>query len=410
MKIVLGVSGGIAAYKAAELVRELQRAGAEVQVVITSGATHFVSPLTLATLSKRQVMTSLWRPDTAELASGEPQPFDIEHVAIAQWADALLIAPATANVVARLAHGIADDLLTTVALASAAPLVVAPAMNVNMWQHPATRANIQLLQQRGAKIIEPASGDLACGMVGEGRLADLADIASLTLAAGAVRRDLAGQRILITAGGTREPIDPLRYLGNRSTGKMGVALAEAAVRRGADVAFITSAGGVQKDVGEQILVETAEQMRNSVMERLHWATIVMMVAAVADYRPVSPALQKIKKSGKTLLLELEQTPDILAEVAHSRRPGTIVVGFAAETESVLEEGRRKLHAKGVDAIIANDVSSSSSGIGADQNRGALIFPDRELPLPLMSKYEMASRIWDEICSRSTGATLRISLK
>ena len=410
MKIVLGVSGGIAAYKSAELVRELQRAGAEVQVVITSGATHFVSPLTLATLSKRQVMTSLWAPDIAELTSGGPQPFEIEHVAIAQWADALLIAPATANVVARLAHGVADDLLTTIALASTAPLVVAPAMNVNMWQHPATRANIQLLQQRGAKIIEPASGDLACGMVGEGRLADLADIASITLAAGAVRRDLAGQRILITAGGTREPIDPLRYLGNRSTGKMGVALAEAAVRRGADVAFITSAGGVQKDVGEQILVETAEQMRNSVMERLHWATIVMMVAAVADYRPVSPALQKIKKSGKTLLLELEQTPDILAEVAHSRRPGTIVVGFAAETESVVEQGRRKLHAKGVDAIMANDVSSSSSGIGADRNSGALIFPDRELPLPLMSKKEMASRIWDEICLRSIASSLRISVK
>jgi len=410
MKIVLGVSGGIAAYKSAELVRELQRAGAEVQVVITSGATHFVSPLTLATLSKRQVMTSLWAPDIAELTSGGPQPFEIEHVAIAQWADVLLIAPATANVVAKLAHGVADDLLTTVALASTAPLVVAPAMNVNMWHHPATCANLQLLQQRGAKIIEPASGDLACGMVGEGRLADVAHIAEITLAAGVVRRDLAGHRVLITAGGTREPIDPVRYLGNRSTGKMGVALAEVAVRRGADVAFITAAGRVQHDVGEQILIETTEQMRNSVMERLHWATIVMMVAAVADYRPVSPALHKIKKSGKNLLMELEQTPDILAEVARSRRPGTLVVGFAAETERVVEEGRRKLHAKGVDAIIANDVSSLSSGIGSDRNRGALIFPDRELPLPLMSKNQMASRIWDEICSRSTAATLQMSLK
>ena len=407
MKVLLGVCGGVAAYKAAELLRELQRGGADVQVVMTAEAEKFVGPLTFAALSGRQVMGSMWSPTVSEVATGEPRAFGIEHIDVAQWADVLVVAPATANVLAKLAHGIADDLLTTMALATTAPVVTAPAMNVNMWRHPATRANVQVLSERGVQIVEPANGALACGMVGEGRLAEVSEIAEAVLAAAqrGVGRDesealddLAGERVLITAGGTREAIDPVRFVGNRSSGKMGVALAEAARARGAEVVLVTAAGRVAGLGCEQVEVESAEQMRAAVMERMGWASVVVMAAAVADYRMVEPAVQKIKKKDERLVLELERTPDILAEVAQVRRPGTLVVGFAAETERVAEEGRRKLREKGVDAIVANDVSGTESGIGVDLNAGVMVMRDGEVRIPLSTKRVMADRIWDEVAA------------
>jgi phosphopantothenoylcysteine decarboxylase/phosphopantothenate--cysteine ligase len=396
MKVLLGVCGGIAAYKAAELLRELQRQGAEVQVVLTQGAEKFVTPLTFAALSGRQVLTSLWTPAVSEVAGEQPLPIGIEHIDVAQWADVLVIAPATAHVLAKLAHGMADDLLSTIALATTAPVVVAPAMNVNMWRHPATRENLETLRGRGLTIVEPASGELACGMVGEGRLAEIPEILSATLHAANPIRDLAGEHLLITAGGTREAIDPVRFLGNRSSGKMGTALAEAALKRGAKVTLITTASRAVSPGCERVLVESAEEMRAAVLDRLPAATALIMAAAVADYRVANPAAQKIKKSGETLTLELERTPDILAEAARLRSSGTLIIGFAAETQRVVEEGLRKLREKGVDAIVANDVSGSDTGIGADHNAGVMLFADREVRLELSSKRAMAERILDEM--------------
>jgi phosphopantothenoylcysteine decarboxylase/phosphopantothenate--cysteine ligase len=396
MKVLLGVCGGIAAYKAAELLRELQRQGAEVQVVLTQGAEKFVTPLTFAALSGRQVLTSLWTPAVSEIAGEQPQAFGIEHIDIAQWADVLVIAPATAHALAKLAHGMADDLLSTIALAATAPVVVAPAMNVNMWRHPATRENLETLRGRGVTIVEPASGELACGMVGEGRLAEIPEIVSATLHAANPIRDLADEHLLITAGGTREAIDPVRFLGNRSSGKMGVALAEAALKRGAKVTLITTANRPVSPGCARVLVESAEEMRAAVLDCLPAATALIMAAAVADYRASNPAAQKIKKSSEKLTLELERTPDILAEAARLRLSGTLIIGFAAETERVVEEGRRKLREKSVDAIVANDVSGSDAGIGADHNAGVMLFADREVRLELSSKRAMAERILDEV--------------
>lgn len=397
MKVLLGICGGIAAYKAAELLRELQRQGAEVQAVLTHGAEKFITPLTFAALSGRQVLASLWQPALSEVASSDtPQPFGIEHIDIAQWADVIVIAPATAHMLAKLAHGTADDLLSTIALATTAPIVVAPAMNVNMWRNAATQANLATLHARGIHIVEPASGELACGMVGEGRLAEVAEIVAATLHAANPLRDLAGERILITAGGTREAIDPVRYLGNRSSGKMGIALAEAAIARGAEVTLITTTGRVPSLQCEQVTVESAEEMRTAVLEHLPEATTLIMAAAVADYRIAAPAEQKIKKSSERLTLDLERTPDILAEAAQKRLPGTFILGFAAETQNIAEEGRRKLREKKVDAIVANDVSGSEAGIGADLNSGIMLLRDREVMLPLSTKRAMAESILNEL--------------
>ncbi|WP_263410324.1 bifunctional phosphopantothenoylcysteine decarboxylase/phosphopantothenate--cysteine ligase CoaBC [Terriglobus tenax] len=409
MKVLLGVCGGIAAYKAAELLRELQRQGAEVQVVLTQGAEKFITPLTFAALSGRQVLTSLWNPAVSDSASAEmPQPFGIEHIDIAQWADVLVIAPATAHMLAKLAHGMADDLLSTIALATTAPIVVAPAMNVNMWHNAATQANLKTLRSRGVHLVEPASGELACGMVGEGRLAEIGEIASAILHAANPIRDLAGERILITAGGTREAVDPVRYLGNRSSGKMGIALAEAALARGAEVTLITTTGRVSSLRCKQIQVESAEQMRTAVLHHLPQATTLIMAAAVADYRVATPSEQKIKKSSEHLTLELERTPDILSEAARLRLPGTLIIGFAAETRHVSEEGRRKLREKDVDAIVANDVSGTESGIGADLNGGTMLFADREVTLPLSTKRKMAESILHELATLRVDRLQRIS--
>lgn len=395
MKILLGVCGGIAAYKSAELVRELQRGGAQVQVVMTANAERFITPLTLAGLSGSQVLTSLWAPSASETTTNEPQAFDMEHIRVAQEADAILVAPATANTLAKLAHGIADDLLTTICLASRAPLLIAPAMNVNMWQHPATKANVAALRTRGAVVIEPAHGELACGMVGEGRLASIEEIAASVFRVTRRKRDLAGETVLITAGGTREPIDPVRFLGNRSSGKMGVALADAALARGAEVILISAAGPVAELRCRQIAVTTAEEMLSAVLAELPRASMVFMAAAVADYRVAEPATHKRKKT-PTLTLELVQNEDILMRVVRERRHGTLVVGFAAETHDLLEEAHRKLRSKGADAIVANDVSRADTGFESDENEGFLLTREREVPLPYSSKRVMADRLFDEL--------------
>ena len=399
MKILLGVTGGIAAYKAAELTRELQRRGAEVQVVMTAGAERFVTPLTLAALSGRQVLTSLWEPVVGEAVSGEAGTFDMEHIRVAQEIDAVVIAPATANTIAKLAHGLADDLLSTICLATTAPLLIAPAMNVNMWRHAATQENVATLRARGVRVIEPGAGYLACGMVGEGRLAEVVEIADAAFwavkEAGRKRDDLAGEVFLITAGGTREPIDPVRFLGNRSSGKMGVAVAQAAVARGAKVVLVTATGADASLRCEQVVVGTAAEMQRAVMERLPEATVVVMAAAVADYRVKEVAGQKLKKRD-SMVLELERNEDILRRVVVEKIPGTVVIGFAAETERVLEEGRRKLRAKGVDAMVANDVSRVDSGFEVDRNAGMLLMRDAEVELPPSSKRDMAERILDYV--------------
>ena len=399
MRVLLGVCGGVAAYKAAELTRELQRRGATVQVVMTAGAERFVTPLTFAALSGRQVLTSLWETSTGEVAGGEVGAFDIEHIRVAQEIDAVVIAPATANTMAKMAHGIADDLLSTICLATTAPVLLAPAMNVNMWRHAATRENVASLQRRGVRIIEPGAGYLACGMVGEGRLAEPVEIADAVFEVleQAARRkgDLVGETILITAGGTREPIDPVRFLGNRSSGKMGLALAEAAAARGAKVILVTAALGEVAVACEVVRVGAAAEMQAAVMENLPRATVVVMAAAVADYRVADVAPQKLKKAG-TLTLELVRNEDILQRVVAERRAGTVVIGFAAETEHVLEEGRRKLREKRVDAIVANDVSRADSGFEADRNAGVLLMRGEEIELPLSSKREMADRIFDRL--------------
>jgi len=399
VRVLLGVCGGVAAYKAAELTRELQRRGAAVQVVMTAGAERFVTPLTFAALSGRQVLTSLWETSTGDVAGGEVGAFDIEHIRVAQEIDAVVIAPATANTMAKMAHGIADDLLSTICLATTAPVLLAPAMNVNMWRHAATRENVASLQRRGVRIIEPGAGYLACGMVGEGRLAEPVEIADAVFEVleQAARRkgDLVGETILITAGGTREPIDPVRFLGNRSSGKMGLALAEAAGARGAKVILVTAALGEVAVACEVVRVGTAAEMQAAVMENLPRATVVVMAAAVADYRVADVAPQKLKKAG-TLTLELVRNEDILQRVVAERRAGTVVIGFAAETEHVLEEGRRKLREKRVDAIVANDVSRADSGFEADRNAGVLLMRGEEIELPLSSKREMADRIFDRL--------------
>lgn len=392
MKIVLGVCGGIAAYKAAELLREFQHRGASVQVVMTANAERFVTPLTFAALSGLQVMTSLWQP----ASTGDEQGFDIEHIQVTQDADVLVVAPATANMLAKMAHGFADDFLSATALAATVPIVVAPAMNRHMWEHPATQANVETLRQRGIQVVAPESGELACGMVGAGRLAEPNVIADCVFAILKPTKDLVGETILITAGGTREPIDPVRFIGNRSSGKMGAALAEAALERGAKVILVGASMSTPiPQRCELIRVTTGEEMEAIVLKRLPEASVVIMAAAVSDYRVVHPAPEKLKKKDSlTLTLKLEATRDILRQVAEQRREGTIVIGFAAETENLLEEGRRKLHAKGADLIVANDVSQVGSGFEADVNEGVLISHDAEEMVPHGSKREMADRILD----------------
>ena len=396
MRVTVGVSGGIAAYKAAELVRSLQRRALEVHVVMTEAACRFVQPLTFASLTGHRVITSLW--DDAAGGAGETaeEQNGIEHIGEAQWAEALVVAPATANILAKFAHGIADDFLSTMYLATTAPVLVAPAMNVNMWNHAATQANLETLRGRGVRVVEPGTGDLACGMVGMGRMAEPDAIADAVLRALGRRHDLAGEVVLVTAGGTREAVDPVRYLGNRSSGKMGYALAEAAQSRGAKVILVSGPTALHPPAHcEQVKVVTAGEMREVVLKRMAEATMVVKAAAVADYRPVAVSEQKLKRTGP-MTLELAPTEDILAEVVRRRRPGQLIVGFAAETENRLENGRAKLQRKGADAIVVNDVTADGVGIETDTNAATFLTASTSIELAEMPKRQLADRILDEI--------------
>jgi phosphopantothenoylcysteine decarboxylase / phosphopantothenate---cysteine ligase len=392
MKIALGITGGIAAYKAAEIVRLLQDRGIRVQVIMTRAAQEFVRPLTLAALSGEKVITGMFS------ASEEHEPnieSAIEHIAVAQSIDALVVAPATADVLAHFAQGIASDFLTTLYLATTAPVVVAPAMNVNMWNHPATQANLEILRQRGVKIVEPDSGYLACGMTGPGRLAENDSIVAAVLEALGAAQDLAGETVLITAGPTRENIDPVRYLTNRSSGRMGYALAEAALRRGARVLLVSGPTALTPPGAAEVRrVESAEQMRDAVLNLLPQASVIIKTAAVSDYRAKSPAPQKIKRKG-AMTLELEATADILKEVT-LRKTSQIVIGFAAETENVLENARQKLAAKHLDAIVVNDVSREGVGFDSERNAVTIITHHEVIEVPETTKWEVAQRVLDQI--------------
>ncbi len=392
MKIALGVTGGIAAYKAAEVLRLLQDRGVRVQVVMTRAAQEFVKPLTFAALSGEKVITGMFSPGEEH----EPNiDSAIEHIAVAQSIDALVVVPATADVIAHFAQGIATDFLTTLYLATTAPVVIAPAMNVNMWNHPATQVNLEILRKRGVKIVEPGSGYLACGMVGQGRLAENDAIVATVLETLGASQDLAGETVLITAGPTREKIDPVRYLTNRSSGRMGYALAEAALRRGARVLLVTGPTNLAvPGAAELTRVESAEQMRDAVVHLLPQATIVIKTAAVSDYRAKSAAGQKIKRKGP-MTLELEATPDILKEIVQKKQ-NQIIVGFAAETENVLENARQKLVSKNLDAIVVNDVSRDGVGFDSDRNAVTIISRDEVVEVPETTKWEVSQRVLDQI--------------
>lgn len=389
MKIALGVSGGIAAYKSAEIVRLLQDRGVRVQVVMTRAAQEFVRPLTFAALSGEKVITELF-------GSGESQAnveSAIEHIAIAQTIDALVVAPATANVLAKFAQGVANDFLSTLYLATTAPVVIAPAMNVNMWNHAATQANLDVLRKRGVRIVEPGDGYLACGMTGPGRLAENETIVAAVFEALGAKQDLANDTVLITAGPTREKIDPVRYLTNRSSGRMGYAIAEAALRRGARVHLVTGPTSIMPPGGAELTrIETAEEMRTAVLKLLPESTVVIKTAAVADFRPKATAGQKIKRKGP-MTLELEPTADILAELARHRNT-QIIIGFAAETENILENARSKLLNKSLDAIVVNDISREGIGFDSDYNAVTIISHEEVIDIPETSKWEVAQRVLD----------------
>lgn len=396
-RVALGVCGGIAAYKAAEVLRGLQRRGCDVRVCMTERAVEFVRPLTFRALSGAHVIVDDYAPEN-------PDP--IAHITFSQTIDLLLIAPATANTIAKFANGIADDFLTSTYLAATAPVLIAPAMNTRMWQHPATVRNVAQLRADGVHFVMPDAGEMACGTVGPGRLSEPEMIVRAALEilqpgeeVAAVRRDLAGEHILITVGATREAIDPVRFLSNRSSGRMGFALATAAKARGAEVTVVAGATSADESQDIEIIrVTSAEEMRTAVRARVERASVFIAAAAVADYRPAFRAPQKIKKHAASLILELERTPDILAEVARHKRDDQLIVGFAAETYDVLPHARKKLHEKNLDLIVANDVTQDGAGFESDTNIISLVTRERDEPLslPLMSKADAAERILDEV--------------
>ena len=385
--IILGITGGIAAYKAADLASKLTQAGAKVEVIMTEAATKFVTPLTFRSLTNRPVVTSMW-----ELAS----EFSIEHVALAETADIVVIAPATANMIAKLAGGIADDMLSCTVLATEAPVVVAPAMNVNMFQNSVTQGNLAKLKDRGFTIVGPEYGRLASGKMGLGRLAEVEKIIDIIKQVLGMSDDLAGKRIVVTAGGTREAVDPVRYISNRSSGKMGYAVAEAARDRGAEVALITAPTALPEPAGVEVThVVSAVEMKEVVVKATAKADALIMAAAVADYQPKSAVKGKIRKevAGADLTLELVKTPDILAEV----KGNFLKVGFAAESEDLIENAKNKLKRKQVDLFVANDITAADSGFDADNNKVTLIDREGKIEdLPLMSKREVADKILDKV--------------
>ena len=393
-RVALGVSGGIAAYKAVEVLRGLQRAGCKVRVGMTRRACEFVTPLTFRALSGSHVVVDDYAPDN-------PDP--IAHITFSQTVDLFIVAPATANIIAKFAAGVADDFLTSTYLASNAPVLVAPAMNTTMLKHPATQRNLARLRADGVRIVEPDAGEMACGTIGPGRLSDpeLIVAAALEILSEGDRRasDLAGERVLITTGATVEEIDPVRFISNRSSGRMGFALAEAARARVADVTVVAGSTTANAPAGVCVLrARSAEEMRAAVMREVERASVFVAAAAVADYRPSARADAKIKKSEAAITLALEPTPDILAEVARARRDGLLVVGFAAETDNVVENARDKLLRKNLDAVVANDLTQDGAGFDSETNVITLLARDRERPdpLPLMSKLDAAHRVLDEV--------------
>ncbi len=389
--VVLGVTGSIAIYKAADLLSKLVQEGIEVDVVMTEAAAKLVSPILLQSLSHRPVSVDMFSP---------PQRFEIEHVSLAERADLIAVVPATANTIAKLAAGIADNLLCATILAARCPVLLAPAMDAGMFENPATQENLEKLKERGFIIVGPERGRLASGLEGWGRLADPRKIlAEILKILGKKYGDLAGRRILVTGGGTREPLDPVRFVGNRSSGKMGIALAEAARDRGADVTLILGPTLLEAPCGVEVVrVETAEMMREEVLRRAEEFDALIMAAAVADFRPASPSPSKIRRDAPSLRVELERTPDILAE---AKAP--IKVGFAAETrEGLLENARRKLFEKGLDLIVANDISSPESGFEADTNKVVIVDREGEEILPLLPKREVAERVLDKVSSLIRG--------
>lgn len=397
MNILLGVTGCIGAYKAAEILRGLQQRGARVRVIMTKHATEFVRPLTFEALSGQPVITGMW---------DLPSHATIEHIAVAREADLFLIAPATANSLAKFAHGIADDFLSTVYLSNTNPVLLAPAMNVEMWNHPATQANLRILRERGDRFVEPGVGYQACGEVGVGRLAEVADIVEQAIAllsnlkSQISKQDFTGEHILITAGPTVEDLDPVRFITNRSSGKMGYALAEAARDRGARVTLVSGPTKLAPPANtETIAVRSTREMYEAVMAHLSAATVFIGSAAVADFRPAQRAAQKIKKDGSgKMIIELEATEDIIAAVgADPRRNGRVVVGFAAESQNLLAYAQKKMSEKGLDLIVANDILRKDAGFDVETNAATLLRRDgSHIELPLQNKREMADRILDEI--------------
>jgi phosphopantothenoylcysteine decarboxylase/phosphopantothenate--cysteine ligase len=393
-KVALGVSGGIAAYKAVEILRGLQRAGCDVRVAMTKRACEFVQPLTFRAISGAHVIVDDYAPDN-------PDP--IAHITFSQTVDLLLVAPATANIIAKFANGVADDFLTSTYLACTAPILVAPAMNTTMWQHPATQRNLEQLRADGIYLVEPDAGEMACGTIGPGRLSEPERIvaAALEILRSNQKRDLAGERFLITVGATREEIDPVRFISNRSSGRMGFALAEAARKRGGDVTVVAGITTVDPPAGVRVVrALSAAEMDQAVARESQNASVFIGAAAIADYRPAQRAEQKIKKTEDSVTLTLERTPDVLSNVAASRRNGLLVIGFAAETENVIDNAREKLRNKKLDAIVANDVTRHDSGFDSRTNAITIITARNNDPveLPTLSKSEAADRILDVIVS------------
>ena len=388
-EIVLGVTGGIAAYKAAEVVSRLRKMGASVHVIMTENARQFITPLTLETLSGNPVVH-----DTFE----RPATWEVEHIALAKRAEVFVIAPATANILAKMACGIADDMLSTTVLATKAPVLVAPAMNTGMWTAPATRQNVETLRQRGVRFVGPEAGFLACGDEGSGRMSEPAAIVEAIEAILCPRWDMEGLRVMVTAGGTRERLDPVRYIGNDSSGKMGFALAEAARARGAEVTLVCGHTTAKRPEGIPVTeVESTCELYDAVLVRAAEQDVIIQAAAPADYRPAHPSAQKIKKqAGKGITLELVENPDIAAAVGAAKRPGQTLVGFAAETEHLLDNARRKLDKKNLDMIVANDVSRPGAGFNVDTNIATLLTRSGAVECPLQSKQALAERILDEI--------------
>ena len=397
MRVALGVGGGIAAYKAAELARALAERGCTVEVVMTDAAREFIQPLTFASLTGRKVITGLWA--NQEGSGDGVLSSAVEHIRVAQDNDVLVVAPATADLLANFAHGLAKDFLTTLYLAFSGTVVLAPAMNNNMWEHPATQANMRLLRDRGHVIVEPEEGLLACGVVGPGRLAEpdrIADRVVETRRMPAGRDDLTGETVLITAGPTQEPLDPVRFISNRSSGKMGYAIAEAAAARGAHVILVSGPVALSAPKGVKVVhVETANQMRTAVLANLDAATVIIKAAAVADYHLTEIPKQKMKKTATRLSLELDPTPDILAELGQ-KKGDRLLIGFAAETQNLIEEARRKLLTKNCDMVVGNIVSRDDIGFGSEDNEVVLVLRTGEtVPIPRASKREVADAILDQ---------------